>query len=373
MIYLDSAATTQIDPEVLETMIEYLKNEYGNPSSKYYPQAVNAQKALQTARKQVADFIHCDPQNVVFTSGASESNNFIIKGVGEKFQSKGNHIITSKVEHKSVLETCKYMETKGFEVTYLDVDSTGKIILEDLDKAITDRTILVSIMWANNEIGTINDIETIANTCRNKKVLFHTDATQAFGKIEINLDAVPIDFMSASAHKVYGPKGIGLAYVGSDELGIRYKLPPLIHGGSQENKLRAGTHAMHDIVGFGKACEIALSEMSDYIEVISQLENLLKIKLQEMQKNISFNGDQKKKIPGLLSINIPDINNEMLCKYLSSSIAVSTGSACSFSEQSHVQKGIKNNPANVIRVTISKFSSEKNIFQFISFLKKYKK
>jgi len=341
MIYLDNAATTPLDPEVLETMIEYMKTEYGNPSSKYYPQALRAQEALKHARNQVADLLGCEPEFLLFTSGSTESNNFIIKGVAEKFKSKGNHIITSKIEHKSVLNTCKHLEKLGHQVTYVGNDELGHVNIDEIEAAIKNETILVSIMWGNNEIGTLNDIEQIGALCRKKGVLFHTDATQVVGKIDVNLASLPVDFLSMSAHKLYGPKGVGIAYLGPDDLGLRYKLPALLDGGDQEYKMRAGTHAMHNIVGFGKACEVAKRDMATTIPKILEIENEFKNELLKVRPDITFNGDQDHKIPGLLSINIPGINNELFCKQVSEEIAISTGSACSISEGSYVLENLE--------------------------------
>lgn len=357
MIYLDNAATTPMDPEVLETMIEYMKTEYGNPSSKYYPQALRAQEALKHARSQVADLLGCDPEYLLFTSGATESNNFIIKGVAEKYHRKGNHIITSKIEHKAVLETCKHLEKQGFQVTYVGNDELGHVNIDELEDAIKDETILVSIMWGNNEIGTLNDIEKISTLCRKKDILFHTDATQVVGKVDMNLKKVPVDFMSMSAHKIYGPKGIGIAYIGPDDLGLRYKLPALLDGGDQEYKMRAGTHAMHNIVGFGKACEVAKRDMNEYVPIILGVENELKKELLKARPDITFNGDQDDKIPGLLSINIPGINNELFCKQVSGELAISTGSACSISDGSYVIESLNSIDNHLIlRVTLGKLS-----------------
>ncbi len=354
MIYLDNAATTPLDPEVLETMIEYMKTEYGNPSSKYYPQALSAQSALKHSRIQVADLLGCEPEYLIFTSGATESNNFIIKGVAEKYKNKGKHIITSKIEHKSVLETCKHLERQGYEVTYVGNDKLGHVNIDELESAIKAETILVSIMWGNNEIGTLNDIKKISTVCRKKDVLFHTDATQVVGKLPINLSKLPIDFLSMSAHKIYGPKGTGIAYIGPDDLGLRRKLPSLLDGGDQEYKLRAGTHAMHNIVGFGKACEVSKRDMGEYIPRILQMEKELKDELLKVRSDITFNGNQDNKIPGLLSINIPGINNELFCKQVSDEIAISTGSACSMGEGSYVLNLIDINSTNTVRLSINK-------------------
>ncbi|OJV65159.1 MAG: cysteine desulfurase DndA [Clostridiales bacterium 38-18] len=355
MIYLDSAATTPIDPEVLETMIEYMKTQYGNPASKYYPQALEAQSALSEARKHVATLLNVEPENILFTSGASESNNFIIKGIAEKYRNKGKHIITSKIEHKSVLETCKFLETQGYEVTYLNVDSEGLFDLDQLEKSIRSDTVLVTLMWVNNEIGTINDINKACSITHAKGVLFHTDATQAVGKMPIDLNNTPVDFLSFSSHKIYGPKGVGAAYLGPDELGIRHKLPALIHGGSQEFKMRGGTHAMHDIVGFGKACEIAKRDMLIYIEEMKKFEVELLDKLHYANPKIKLNGSKSKKIPGLINLSIPGINNELFCKQNSTDFAISTGSACSINEKSYVLEELNNYEANYIRISINKF------------------
>lgn len=370
MIYLDNAATTPIDPEVLDAMVEFMKTEYGNPSSKYYPQAINAQNALKEARKQVANLLDTESEYILFTSGATESNNFIIKGVAEKYKKKGNHIVTSSIEHKSVLETCKYLEKHGFETTYIDIDALGHVKLEQLKDAIKNETILVSIMWGNNEIGTLNDIEEIASICQEKNVLFHSDATQVVGKIDINLDKIKVDFLSMSAHKLYGPKGVGAAFIGPDELGLRRKLPSLLHGGSQEYKMRAGTHAMHNIVGFGKACEIAKNTIHDYVPKILDAEAKLKEELLKIRPDITFNGDQKNKIPGLLSINIPGINNELFCKQVSNQIAISTGSACSLSEPSIVLQAFEVPFSVVLRLSLSKYHNQ-NIYSILELFRQY--
>lgn len=353
MIYLDNAATTPMNPEVLDTMINYMKTEYGNPSSKYYPQALRAQAALKQARQKVGQLLGCDPSYLLFTSGASESNNFIIKGVAEKFRKKGNHIITSKIEHKSVLETCNHLQRLGCDLTYVNNDELGHVNINDIAAAIKEETILVSIMWGNNEIGTLNDIEKIGGLCREKNILFHTDATQVIGKIDVNLTSLPIDFLSMSAHKLYGPKGIGIAYLGPDDLGLRHKLPALIDGGDQEYKMRAGTHAMHNIVGFGKACQVAKRDLSTVIPKILKVEKEFKNQLLKIRPDITFNGDQDDKIPGLLSINIPGINNELFCKQVSDKIAISTGSACSISEGSYVLESLGKIQNDTLRFSLS--------------------
>lgn len=372
MIYLDSAATTQIDPEVLDEMIDFMRTEYGNPASKYYPQALSAQSYLANSRAKVAQLLNVEQDNIIFTSGASESNNFIIKGIAEKYKKKGKHIITSKIEHKSVLETCKYLEKNGFEVTYLDVNHDGLFDLNQLKKSIRPDTILASLMWVNNEIGVINDMAKVVSICHSENVMVHSDATQAAGKMVVDLKQIPIDFLSMSSHKLYGPKGIGAAFIGNDELGIRFKLPSLIHGGAQEFSMRAGTHAMHDIVGFAKACEIAKRDMSLYVKELAILEFELKSQLVKIIPNIHFHGCQNKKISGFLNFSIPGINNEIFCKQLSNSISFSTGSACTISEGSHVMDSISYYNSDYVRMSLSKYSTKNfNISEFIKLVSLY--
>ncbi|BES64345.1 cysteine desulfurase NifS [Gottschalkiaceae bacterium SANA] len=355
MIYLDNAATTPLDPEVLETMIEYMKTEYGNPSSKYYPQAERAKKALRQARSLVSDLIHAEDNNeIIFTSGATEGNNMIIKGVADAYQNKGKHLITTCIEHKAVLEPCKYLEAKGYQVTYLSVDQKGRISIEELEQAITDETILVTIMWGNNEIGTLQPIDEISKICKRHNVLFHTDATQVIGKVAVNLQKTNIDFLTCSAHKIYGPKGTGAVYIKNDEYGLKPQITPLFHGGSQEDMLRAGTHAMHNIVGFGKACEVAKRDMDTYIPRMEKIEADFIKELKEAISEASVNGDLDNKIPGIISITIPRISNEILIKRLSDEYAFSSGSACGLGEPSYVLENIHTLSENTLRITLSK-------------------
>lgn len=354
MIYLDNAATTPLHPEVIDEMISYLQNEYGNPSSKYYPQALAASERLTEARQDVASLLNTEPEYILFTSGATEGNNFVLKGVFDKYNTKGNHIITTQIEHKAILETCKYLERIGCRVTYLDVNSEGHINLESLRNEITDETILVSIMWGNNEIGVLNEIDEIVRICHDRNVLFHTDATQVIGKIEVDLKKIKVDFLTFSAHKLHGPKGIGAVYIGPDDIGLRRKITPLLHGGDQEFKMRAGTQSMHNIVGFGKACEITQRDLSTYCQKLQKIEDEFKNRLLAIRPDISFVGDQKKKIPGLISLNIPGINNEILCKALSTELALSTGSACTIGEKSYViSKVSPSSTKSTIRVSLS--------------------
>ena len=249
--YFDYAATTPVDPEVLEEMLPYFTESFGNPSS-IYSYGREAKKAVEEARSRIANFIGADPREVFFTAGGSESDNWAIKGIAMALKDKGNHIITSKIEHHAVLHVCEYLEKHGFKVTYLPVDENGLISLEDLKNSITDKTILISIMFANNEIGTIQPIKEIGKIAKEHNIYFHTDAVQALGNIKIDVNDMNIDLMSMSSHKIYGPKGIGALYI---RKGI--KVDPFIHGGAQERKKRAGTENVPGIVGFGKAVEIA--------------------------------------------------------------------------------------------------------------------
>lgn len=341
LIYLDNAATTKILPEVKEAMLPFLELEYGNPSAKYYELAISAKKAVEEARDKVASLVGVEKAEVVFTSGATESNNFIIKGVAHFYKKKGKHLITSKTEHASVLNTFKYLESDGYTVTYLDVDENGLVNPEDLKVKITDQTILVSIQWVNGELGSINNIDALSDICNNKKVFFHTDATQAIGKIEINLDELSgVNFLSISAHKFHGPKGVGAAIIRHDEDGVPRKLTPLLHGGEHESGYRSGTLAVHNIVGLGKASEICIQAIKDYDNAVRVKEERLIRYLENIFGNkITFRNIHPK-VPGIISSVISGMNNQILLKKLSSQFAASSGSVCSFSSPSYVLKSI---------------------------------
>lgn len=381
MIYLDNNATTPIDPEVFNAMEPYLKEEYGNPSSKYYLKAENAKKAVENARKQVASLINAKPTEIIFTSGASESNNFIIKGVADYkkyIENTGNHIITSNVEHKSVLQICKFLNgevfmnteqsgmysitpskiDRGYEVTLLDVNEYGQVSCGDLSNSIKENTVLASLIWGNNELGTLNDIYSLSKICNEKNVLFHSDATQVLGKLNIDVSTIPVDFLSFSAHKLYGPKGVGAAYIRSGDF-FMPDITALIHGGSQEYGYRAGTLAVHNIVGFGKACEIAKRDMNDYIKKIKDSEIEVKKALKEKFSNIEFLGDPNNHLPGTISFILIDKHNELYIKQISDKIAISSGSACSINEPSYVLDAIgrKDDNTHFFRMSIGKFFS----------------
>ena len=384
MIYLDNSATTPVDPEVLDAMLPYLKEEYGNPSSRYYSLAVNAHNAVEKAREQVAALINAEPREIIFTGGSSESNNFIIKGVADYkkyYEESGNHIITSTVEHKSVLQTCKFLNgdvfwnkseksvasqflkkksttkkiDRGYEVSFLPVNKYAQVEREEFEKSIKDNTILASFMWGNNEIGSLNDIEGLCNIAKDKNILFHSDATQVLGKIHIDVKKIPVDFLSMSAHKIYGPKGVGAAFVRQNGLS-NYKMTSLIHGGLQEDGYRAGTSAVHNIVGFGKACEIAKRDMDEYMKKIAEMEVEAKKMLTQKYPGVEFLGDPDHHIPGVIGMLIPDIVNDMFIKDMSDKgvCAISSGSACGIGEPSYVIKEIGNNSSNFIRLSLSK-------------------
>lgn len=387
MIYLDNSATTPIDPEVLDAMLPYLKEEYGNPSSRYYTLAVNANNAVEKAREQVANLINADPKEIIFTSGASESNNFIIKGVADYkkyYEENGNHIITSTVEHKSVLQTCKFLNgdifwnqseksiasqflkkksttkkvDRGYEVSFLPVNKYAQVEKETFSNAIKDNTILASFIWGNNEIGSMNDIASLCSVAKEKNILFHSDATQVLGKIDIDVKKIPVDFLSMSAHKIYGPKGVGAAFIKQSGLS-EYKMASLIHGGLQENGYRAGTHAVHNIVGFGKACDIAKRDMDNYMKKISELEIEVKKMLTEKYPGIEFLGDPEHHIPGVIGMLIPGIINEMFIKNIADKCAISSGSACGIGEPSYViqEIGVGDRSLQFVRITLSKYNN----------------
>lgn len=389
MIYLDNSATTPVDPEVLDAMLPYLKEEYGNPSSRYYTLAINANNAVEKAREQVASLINAEPKEIIFTGGASESNNFIIKGVADykkHYEERGNHIITSAVEHKSVLQTCKFLNgdafwntpeksvaskflkkktaakkiDRGYEVTFLPVNKYAQVDSEEFKNSIKDNTILASFIWGNNEIGSLNDIDTLCSIAKEKDILFHSDATQVLGKIDIDVKKIPVDFLSMSAHKIYGPKGVGAAFIRQKGL-TPFKMTSLIHGGLQENGYRAGTSAVHNIVGFGKACEIAKRDMDEYIKKIKIHEEETKKIFAQKYPGVEFLGDPEHHIPGVIGMLIPGIVNDMFIKDMADKnvCAISSGSACGIGEPSYVIKeiGCGDRSSQFVRIALSKLSS----------------
>lgn len=374
MIYFDNSATTRIDPQVVDAMLPFLYEEFGNPSSKYYSLATNAKDAIEEAREIISRLLGCTPDEVVFTAGATESNNMIIKGVIEYYGGGNPHLVISKAEHSSVLETAKYFENKGVKVTYLDVDIFGRVNIGDFNNIISNenKPTLVSIQWGNNELGSLNDILYLSRQCAERNIFFHTDATQVTGKVNMDIKATGIHFLSCSAHKFHGPKGIGAAIIRKDSLGIRTKLTPLIHGGGQENDYRSGTHSVHNIVGFGKAAELAMDELENKRVLLSSLEKVLRDQLLTTFGDIIyFNSDVQDKIPGIVNVQFKGINNELLIKKISNQFAISTGSACSSSKPSHVLQSIGlsiNEVRNSVRISLSKYNTEAEIERFVSTL-----
>ena len=394
MIYLDNSATSPIDEEVRDAMLPYLSEEFGNPSSKYYCKATNAKAAVEEAREKVAKLIGAKPEEIIFTAGATESTNFIIKGYLDyrKYYGDGkNHVITSRVEHKATLNTCRYLNgelysnndptislfgekkrvDRGFEASFVGVTSNGEISVEEIEKAINENTALVSILYVNNEIGSISDVSRVSEICKSHNIALHSDLTQALGKLEIDVKKLGIDYASCSAHKIYGPKGIGAAYMKSDAYGIA-PITAFMHGGEQEFGYRAGTHAVHNIVGFGKAAEIALRDMKKNETHIQKLDELLLHGIANID-GIHTTVNESKRIPGIVSLVVEkeDFHNERFIKKISEEVALSTGSACSAGEPSYVIQalGLGDKVTKVLRVSINKFTTESDINEFIKLLR----
>ncbi|WP_373088836.1 IscS subfamily cysteine desulfurase [Zhongshania sp.] len=324
-IYLDYSATTPVDPRVAEQMMACLTTTgtFGNPASRSHMFGWKAEEAVENARRQVADLLNADPREIVWTSGATESNNLAIKGVAHFYSKKGKHIITSKIEHKAVLDTCRQLEREGFEVTYLDPTDKGLITAEAISAALRDDTVLVSVMHANNEIGTINDVAAIGEVCRANGVVFHVDAAQTAGKVVIDMATMKIDLLSMSAHKMYGPKGIGALYVSRKP---RIRLEAQMHGGGHERGMRSGTLPTHQIVGMGAACELGRLEMAQDTEHALALRNQFWDGLKDMEQ-VFVNGDFEQRLPGNLNVSLAFVEGESLIMSLKD-LAVSSGSAC---------------------------------------------
>jgi cysteine desulfurase len=338
-IYMDNHATTPMDPRVLEAMLPYFGKIFGNAASRNHQFGWEAEQAVDLAREQVAKLIGCTPKEIIFTSGATESNNLAIKGIAEMYREKGNHIITQVTEHKAVLDTCKKLEKMGYEVTYLPVETDGLVSVEKLKAAITDKTILVTIMYANNEIGVIQPIAEIGKLCHEKGILFHTDAVQAVGKIPVNVQTDNIDVMSLTAHKIYGPKGVGALYV--RRRNPRVQITEQINGGGHERGMRSGTLNVPGIVGLGKACEIAGEEMVAETARLTELRDYLKAKFEKALDYIHVNGNMDHHLPGNLNMSFVHVEGESLLMGIND-IAVSSGSACTSAtlEPSYVLKAL---------------------------------
>jgi len=362
-IYLDYSATTPIDERVATKMAEYLtiEGQFGNPASRSHEFGWKAEQAVDLARQQVADLIHADPREIIWTSGATESDNLAIKGAAHFYRKKGNHIITVKTEHKAVLDTCRQLEREGFEVTYLEPENNGLIDLDKLKAATTDNTILISVMHVNNEIGVIQDIAAIGEFARDKKIIFHVDAAQSAGKVEIDMEAMKVDLMSFSAHKIYGPKGIGALYVRRKP---RVRLEAQMHGGGHERGLRSGTLATHQIVGMGEAFRIAGEEMASDNDRIRMLRDRLYNGLKN-DEEVYINGDYEHRTSGNLNISFNFVEGESLIMALRD-LAVSSGSACTSAslEPSYVLRALGRNDElahSSIRFTIGRFTTAEEI------------
>ena len=361
-IYLDYQATTPMDPRVLEAMMPYFTHQFGNPHSRSHSYGWEAEEGVEKARGQVAKLIGADEKEVIFTSGATESNNLAIRGVAEFYKDRKNHIVTTVTEHKCVLDTCRHLEQSGFEVTYLPVQKNGLIDLDALRAAVTDKTVVVSVMAVNNEIGVIQPLAEIGKICREKKAFFHTDAAQAAGKIALDVEAMNIDLMSISGHKIYGPKGIGALYVRRKP---RVRLVPLIVGGGQERGFRSGTLPTPLCVGLGEAAEIAMKEMDGEAKRLAKLQARLLKGLQDRLPEIFVNGDLEHRIPGNLNISFAYVEGESLMMGIKN-LAVSSGSACTSAslEPSYVLRalGVEEELAHTsLRLGLGRFTTEHEV------------
>jgi len=368
LIYLDNAASTQIHDDVLNSMLPYLKEQYGNPSS-IHRYGRLTRKAIHKARKQIASLINADPAEILITSGGTESNNTALIGISSQFPD--SQIITSSIEHDAILEPCKKLNSKGFQVDYLPVNKFGMIDISDLDNTLSKKTSLVSVMFGNNEVGTIQPISEIAKACHEKKVVFHTDAVQAVGKIPIDVKKLGIDLLSISSHKLHGPKGIGALYIRN---GI--KIDPIILGGGQEFRLRSGTENVASIVGFGQACEIAQNHLIENMSSIKKLQTLLVKKILDEIPEVSFNGHLESRLSNNAHFTFLGVNGEdLIIKLDEYGIAASTGSACSVNTQkaSHVLEAMGFSLEQItgsLRLTVGIFNTENEINETVNILKK---
>jgi cysteine desulfurase len=362
-VYMDNNATTQVDPRVLEAMLPYFTETFGNAASRSHTYGWDAEKGVDWAREQIAGLMGADLREIIFTSGATESDNLAIKGVAEMYREKGNHIITSVIEHKAVLDTCKRLEKWGFEVTYLPVDDTGMVRPESVAEAITDKTILCSIMLANNEIGTVNPLGEIGAICRSKGVLFHSDAVQGYGKVSFDVNEMNVDLASITAHKLYGPKGVGALYV--RRRNPRVRLAAQMDGGGHERGMRSGTLNVPGIVGFGKAAEIARAEMAEETQRLNAYRDRLHRGITSRIDEAYLNGHPTQRLPGNLNLSFAYVEGESLMMGMKD-VALSSGSACTSAslEPSYVLKalGVGDDLAHSsIRYGIGRFNTEEEV------------
>lgn len=361
-LYLDAQATTPLDPRVLDAMLPYLTHQYGNPHSRTHAYGWDSEKAMEKARQQVAELIGADKKEIIFTSGATESNNISVKGVARFYRSKKRHVITTQTEHKCVLDSCRALENEGWDITYLPVQSTGLISLEELEAAIRPDTALVSVMMVNNEIGVVQPVKEIGALCRSRKIFFHTDAAQAVGKIPISVNEQNIDLMSISGHKIYGPKGIGCLYVRRRP---RVRVEALMSGGGQERGMRSGTVPTPLVVGLGEACEIAKKEMEYDSQHIRKLSDILVHSITSRVPNVIRNGDTEHTYPGCVNLSFAFVEGESLLMALKD-VALSSGSACTSAslEPSYVLRAIgteEDLAHSSIRFGIGRFTTEKEV------------
>lgn len=368
-IYLDYGATTPVDPRVVDAMIPWLREHFGNPASRSHAWGWEAEEAVEKARVDVADLIGADPREIVWTSGATESNNLAIKGAAQFYKGKGKHLITVKTEHKAVLDTMRELERQGFEVTYLDVQEDGLLDLEKFKAAIRPDTILASVMFVNNEIGVIQDVVALGNACREKGVIFHVDAAQATGKVEIDVTQLPIDLMSLASHKTYGPKGIGALYVRRKP---RVRLEAQMHGGGHERGMRSGTLPTHQIVGMGEAFRLARLEMKEDLAKATALQKRLLDGLKDVEQ-VFVNGDMTRRVPHNLNISFNYVEGESLIMGIKG-LAVSSGSACTSAslEPSYVLRALGRSDElahSSLRITIGRFTTEEEIDYAVSTIK----
>ncbi|QDU61503.1 Cysteine desulfurase [Planctomycetes bacterium Pan216] len=362
-IYMDNSATTRTDPRVVEKMLPYFTEEYGNSASRNHRFGWRAEEAVDKSRTQIGSLIGASPKEIIFTSGSTESNNLAIKGVAHMYRRKGDHIITCLTEHKAVLDPCKRLEKEGFNVTYLPVDRFGCISIEQLEEAITDKTILVTLMFANNEIGTIHQIPDIGKLCHDKGIVFHTDATQAVGKIPVDVEAMGIDLLSLSGHKMYGPKGVGALYVRRKN--PRVRLDAIIDGGGHERGMRSGTLAVTNIVGLGMACEICEHEMPEEMQRLGALRDKLEEGIRAQLTDVELNGHPTNRLPQLSNLSFAYVEGEALMMGVKD-VAVSSGSACTSAslEPSYILKalGVGDELAHSsLRFSLGRFNTEEEV------------
>jgi len=360
-IYMDYGATTPVDPRVVDAMVPWLREHFGNPASRSHAWGWEAEQAVETARGHVAALIGADPREIVWTSGATESNNLAIKGAAHFYQSKGKHLITVKTEHKAVLDTMRELERQGFEVTYLDVQEDGLLDLDALKAAMRPDTVLLSVMFVNNEIGVIQDIATIGAMCRERGIIFHVDAAQATGKVAIDLQTLPVDLMSLASHKTYGPKGIGALYVRRKP---RVRLEAQMHGGGHERGMRSGTLPTHQCVGMGEAFRIAKQEMAQDLAKARALQKRLIDGLKDIEQ-VFFNGDLEQRVPHNLNVSFNYVEGESLIMGIKG-LAVSSGSACTSAslEPSYVLRALGRSDElahSSLRITVGRFTTEEEI------------